>query len=94
MEYTPYEQIASKLNIRPGAVFLVSSDILNLAACARAHGERFDRYKFIDSLLRAVGESGTVLFPTYNWDFCRGIAFDHKNTPCRTGALGSAAEYT
>lgn len=91
MEYVPYEQIISKLDIRQGDVIHISSDILRLMVCARKHGERFDPDRFIDSIIRAVGEAGTVLFPTYNWGFCRGIAFDYKNTPCMTGALGKSA---
>ena len=32
-----------------------------------------------------------MLFPTYNWDFCKGITFDYMNTPSKTGSLGSIA---
>ncbi len=77
--------------IQEGNVVYVVSDVLELAKQAREHGERFDRDLFLDSLQKKVGKTGTLLIPTFNWDFCKGIAFDYKRTPCRTGALGTAA---
>jgi aminopeptidase-like protein len=34
---------------------------------------------------------GTLMFPTYNWDYCKGEPFDIARTPSRTGALGAMA---
>lgn len=41
---------------------------------------------FIDGLLEEVGSEGTVVFPCYNWDFCKGLAFDYRTTPSKTGS--------
>lgn len=38
-----------------------------------------------------MGDDGTVIFPTYNWGFCRGEEFDYNKTPCETGVLGQLA---
>lgn len=45
----------------------------------------------LDSFLLAVGEDGTLLFPTFNFDFTKGKVFDIRNTISETGALTEAA---
>lgn len=41
------------------------------------------------ALKDAVGVNGTLAFQTFNWDFCKGIGFDIKNTPSMTGGVGN-----
>lgn len=77
--------------IKKGDVLYVISDILELSKSEREDGLRFDRDAFIDGLKEMVGEEGTILFPTFNWDFCKGKTFDVKKTPSKTGALTSRA---
>lgn len=77
--------------INPGDVVYVISDILELSKSERAQGKRFDRGEFIDSIQKMVTSEGTILFPTFNWDFCKGVAFDYLKTPSKTGALTSFA---
>lgn len=45
----------------------------------------------LDSFISAVGINGTLLFPTYNFDFTKGILFDIKNTRSETGVLTEVA---
>ena len=45
----------------------------------------------IDMLIEIVGESGTVILPVFNWDFCKGIDFHYKKTLSHSGALGKIA---
>lgn len=90
--YISYESIIDKLeDIREGDIVYLISDILNVAKVARCNGERFDPNRFIDTLIRKVGETGTVLIPSFNWGFCKGKAFDYKATPSEAGALGNVA---
>lgn len=92
MEYVSYRQIMEQLDeIGEGDIIYVVSDIFELVKISRENGERFDRNLFIDTLQQKVGSSGTLLVPTFNWDFCRGVTFDYYKTPCKTGALGVAA---
>ena len=44
-----------------------------------------------DSFLEAVGPKGTVLFPLFNFNFCKGDAFDMRSSKSRMGALTEAA---
>lgn len=90
--YISCDKLAEQIDtIQKGDIVYVVSDVLELAKQAREHGERFDRDCFLESLQRKVGETGTLLIPTFNWDFCKGIPFDYVKTSCRTGALGTAA---
>jgi len=43
----------------------------------------------IDALLECIGKNGTLLMPTYNWDFSDGVnnSYDVLNTPSKTGIL-------
>lgn len=91
MSHICYKDIASKLDINPNGTLLISSDITALAKNAIEHGEFFDPNIFIDSFIEQIGENGTLLFPTYNWDFCKGKTFDYNKTPCMTGVLGKVA---
>ena len=45
----------------------------------------------LNIFLEAVGEKGTIVVPTFNFDFCRGEAFDRKKTPC--DGMGAFSEY-
>lgn len=44
----------------------------------------------INALLESVGPEGTVVVPTFNFEFCRGEDFDPATTPSITGALSEA----
>jgi aminoglycoside 3-N-acetyltransferase len=42
---------------------------------------------FIDALSETIGETGTLLMPTFTYSFCRGEVFDVQNTPSTVGSL-------
>lgn len=77
--------------IAKGDCIYVVSDVLELAKAYRAQGDRLVLDDLIDGLQQLAGEEGTLLFPTFNWDFCKGTGFDYYKTPVRTGALSKAA---
>jgi aminoglycoside 3-N-acetyltransferase len=43
------------------------------------------------SFQRAVGDSGTVLFPLFNFQFTEGVPFDIRSTPSQMGVLTETA---
>lgn len=53
--------------------------------------ETFDLDIFLDKLKEKITKEGTIVFPTYNWDFCKGISFDYNKTKSKTGALSQKA---
>lgn len=90
-EYVSLRDIAKRLDIHRGDTLLVSSDMKGLLFQCMEHGDETDLNVFLESLMKAVGEEGTILIPAFNWDFCKGITFDYRRTPCRTGSLGKIA---
>jgi aminoglycoside 3-N-acetyltransferase len=41
----------------------------------------------INALLEVLGEDGTLIMPTFNFDFCRGEPWDVRSTPSHMGVL-------
>jgi len=41
----------------------------------------------IDALLAALGNQGTLIMPTFNFDFCKGEPWDVRSTPSQMGAI-------
>lgn len=78
-------------DINQGDLVYVISDVLELAKVTRNNGEKFDAKDFLSTLIHKVGKEGTVVIPTFNWDFCEGKTFDYNKTSGKTGALGNAA---
>lgn len=80
------------LDISEGDILVVSSDITRLFFdSANILGKYPSPDAFIDSIIKKVGEEGTILFPVFNWNFCKGEMFDYKKTKGKTGSLGNAA---
>ena len=81
-----------ELGIEKGDVLFVSSDIKRLLF---GYYEKYDEMLSVDDIIaflqQLVGEQGTLLFPTYNWGFCRGTAWDYSQTKSETGSLSVAA---
>lgn len=90
-DFTKLNEIPYKWGIHKGSVLLITSDITELGEFCISHKEPLDFNSLIDSIIDVVGPSGTVLFPTYNWGFCRGETFDYNKTLGQTGSLGRLA---
>jgi len=89
-----------RMGVREGDVIEVSSDVRALVTQmrheAKKRGEKPQAIPYylgniIEALKEMVGREGTLLFPTYNWGFCRGEAWDYNNTLGETGALSNYA---
>lgn len=89
--YIQLKDYAKHMDIMPGDIVFISSDSRIMLYDSLRVGIDANLNDFIDGVIEAVGEQGTVVFPTYNWDFCKGEAFDYCNTPSKTGTLSSIA---
>lgn len=78
-------------DIKVGDVVYIISDIVRLSIVSRKKEGSFDVESFIDSVINKVGVAGTILIPTFNWDFCGGKPFNYKTTPSKVGVLGDIA---
>ena len=45
----------------------------------------------LEGLVHAVGRSGTLLLPLFNFEFAEGVPFDIRTTPSQMGGLSEAA---
>ena len=70
---------------------MVSSDVRRLLLTGMSQGDSMDLNVFLEGLMDVIGTEGTILIPTYNWDFCKGKTFDYRTTSCKTGSLGKIA---
>ena len=89
--YVAPEELAKYLPIDRGDSVLVASDVTYLYWLAYREGKVFDMNRLIDCMQEKVGPEGTLLFPTYNWKFCKGIPFDYRRTKSEVGSLSQAA---
>lgn len=83
-------------DIHEGDVVYVGSDIAGVIMGAIKELElrgKAEQNAFldgiIDTLKTSVGEEGTLLFPVYSWDFCRGKGFDYYKTKGEVGAFNN-----
>jgi aminoglycoside 3-N-acetyltransferase len=90
-QYVSLDKIVTKLDVNKGDRLFISSDVIDLLYVGMKHDDTTDLNVLIDSLQEAVGEEGTLIFPTYNWDFCSGKDFDYNKTKSHTGSLSQAA---
>lgn len=72
--------------VSTGDTILIHSSVKRTLAT-----HQVDPEEVMHSLLDAVGADGTVIFPLFNFDFPKGIAFDYRTTPSQMGALTEAA---
>ena len=79
------------LNINKGDTLMLVSDVSSLLNLYRKKNEIFDINLFIDLILEKIGLNGTLVIPTFNFAFCKGITFDYHNTPPHTGSLAKVA---
>lgn len=91
MDYNDFSFLR-QLDINKGDFLVVSSDITSyLLEGFRETGVFPDVNLLIDSLYELVGKEGTLVFPTFNWDYCAGNTFDWRKTEGKVGHLGNTA---
>jgi len=83
------EDYLSLIKINKGDKILLNSNILKILIKIKKDGNLINPNRIIDFFIEKIGKKGTLLIPTYNWDFCKGIDFDYCKTKSRTGALSN-----
>ena len=84
-----------ELNVKEGSVLYVASDVKTLiykgmeAGFVGKQGQNELLGRFVDALQETVGPTGTLLFPIYSNDFCKGAGFDVRKTKGYTGTLSN-----
>ena len=76
--------------IELGDTVLVHSSIKRTLIESRRAGLSISPTEILDSFLDAIGPTGTLLLPLFNFDFTNGVDFDIRNSPSQMGALTEA----
>lgn len=88
-------QVLQKAGISEGDNVYIASDVTLLLCEAFKHGVKTmkARNEYLNELIntfqQAVGNKGTLLFPIFSWDFCRGKAFNINESLGEVGSLNN-----
>lgn len=74
-----------------GDTLLIHSSLKRVLKKHLKLGIKLSPEDILESFLEAVGETGTLLLPLFNFDFTKDIAFDINKTPSHMGALTEVA---
>ena len=91
MDMGLYKELINLLEIKQGDKIWISSSLLGFVLEWRKHGEKFDTSKLIEEFINAVGENGTILIPTFSFEFSNNGFYDYKKTKGIVGNLGNVA---
>lgn len=86
-----YREIIDQFDIKAGDRIWVSSEVLKYALVFQEKGERFDASLLLDAFQEAVGERGTLILPTFCFDFSNKKKYDCLRSKGNAGALGNVA---
>jgi aminoglycoside 3-N-acetyltransferase len=86
-----FKKVFEQLGVTKHENILINSDINKILIYFKRNKINFDPNTIIEAIIEIVGNNGTLMFPTYNWDFCEGKIFDYNRTPSRSGSLSKAA---
>lgn len=86
-----FSELLEGLDIKKGDIIDVASDMASIMVYYMKRKIKCSPDAIIDMLKTAVGEEGTLMIRTFNWDYCHGSDFDIRVTPGKTGLLGNAA---
>lgn len=91
MEYISLRNWGKNLDLHKGDIVFISSDVRKMLLYSIRNKDTKDLNEFIDGIIEEIGEEGTLIFPAYNWGFCKGEEFDYCKTVSCTGSLSSIA---
>ncbi len=86
-----YKSLVEQFQINKGDRLWLSSELIKLVLQFKREGIKFDGTALIEAFQDAVGEEGTLMFPTFTFEFSNKGRYDVLNTKGTTGALGNIA---
>lgn len=89
MKKISFEKIFKSLGIIENDVIFISSNLLKLSIKKRDKILNFEISEIINGLIKIIKNNGTIIVPTFNWNFCRGLGFHYKKTLSNSGSLGN-----
>lgn len=86
-----YLDIVDFLGIEKGDLIYLSSGLLKIMWLCRNTREEFDANMLLNRIQDKLGPDGTLLIPTYNFDFSNQGYYDIRNSQSVVGYLGNVA---
>ena len=95
-EFSDLQLVLHGFSIGQGDILYVASDITKLMyhvsnVYTIESGKEYNEYMdgLVNLLQETVGDDGTLLFPVFTWNFCRGKGFSVKKSKGEVGALNN-----
>ena len=79
-------RLVDDIDIKKNDIVLLTSNILPILTKYKNIDNKFLN-SFIDSFINKIGKGGTLLLPTFSWDFCKGLGFHYYDTKPQTGFI-------
>tara|TARA_B100000989_G_scaffold204363_1_gene154690 strand:+ start:30508 stop:31284 length:777 start_codon:yes stop_codon:yes gene_type:complete len=89
MKKIVFDKIFKSLGITATDVVFISSNLLKLNIKKKRQIINYEIKDIVDGLINILKNQGTILVPTFNWDFCNGKGYHYKNTLSNSGSLGN-----
>lgn len=90
--FADFTETVRGFGVKKGDILYVASDITRLMYwVSHLYGDVYDEYMdgLVNALQDVVGIEGTLLFPVFTWDFCRGKGYSIKKTKGEVGAFNN-----
>ncbi len=85
------DNFIEKLKITRNDTVLITGNTMRLLRKIKKDNKKIDFNIFIDKLVEKLGEDGTLIIQTFNWDFCQGKPYSILNSKSQTGSIGNIA---
>ena len=85
-----FEQAFKRIGLQRGDVIIVHNSLLSFGIPSDIGLTELSS-KIYSCFRNIIGDEGTLVVPTFNFDFCKGITFDRQNTPSKL--MGVFSEY-
>ena len=79
----------SRLNIKKGENLVFHSNIAGLDQFEKKQKKNKDYEEFLKFLINYIGKNGTLLIPTYNYDFTKGKKYQRRTTKSQVGTFSN-----
>ena len=86
-----YNRLVEQFHISSGDRIWLSSELIKMIFELKKKGIRFDGSALIDAFQEALGVEGTIMIPTFSFEFSNKGYYDIVNSKGTTGVLGNIA---
>lgn len=86
-----YEDLVNQFDVKNGDRIWLSSELIHLILKFKEWKIKFDGSALLNAFQKAAGEEGTLILPTFSFEFSNKHYYDINKTKGITGALGNIA---